>query len=703
MSNHCSRSSARVKSHVARICAPLLGAALIAGGIASVAPGATGAIDAHWVKQAVPTTAFASPGSLAPTTCVAHTTFCIVIELDSAVVDSSSRIGDAALVTTDGTTWTQYATLPFALNNDTDVLSVVTWLSASCNSSTDCWIAGSGPNDQPELAQSTDGGQTWTLETPSAWSLASYSWWPNSVDCVTSTTCWLAGTDADSLQDPVAAVTTNGGQSWTTFASSADSTAPWVTDATLPTVVSSDPNGTYGLNGISCVSALSCVAVGGLNEADGTAAAISTTNGGATWSLSPDPALSGIQQLFAISCLAAPSGLPTCTAAGSAIAAAGPVVLTSLDGGTTWSGNEFLAGTGWLDSISCVDANNCWTAGAGTTLSLAGTADGGQSWQPTYADNSNQEGVVSCANIDLCVATTATGLYVTTDDGGLSTGSIAHATGDVQQRRAAKVTQPLPVVTLSGTTARAGKPYAVTGKDYSRLAHVGQDVSLTLTSPTGVKTTAVVRAQLNYFYSYAVADLAPGSTKVTASISGLAPSSIVVEGFKGAAPVVRSIKPGAGPLAGGNTVTIAGKNLTGATSVKFGSRLGTRVKVLSDDEVTVRVPAGSGELHVTVVTAGGGANAVAAAAIYTYAASPVIERITPSSGNASGGNTVHLDGPGLVWALKVEFGTHSATDLKVLSADAISVKVPAGTGTVKVVVLARGGKSAVTKRTLYRY
>ena len=221
-------------------------------------------------------------------------------------------------------------------------------------------------------------------------------------------------------------MTTDGGQTWSTYATSADASAPWVTASSLPSVASHGPNGMYALNGISCVSAISCVAVGGLNEVDGTATVISTTNGGASWSLSPDPRLAGIQQLFGVSCIAQSPGLPFCEAAGTA-GPEGPVTLMSSDGGTTWSGEEFLGGAGWLSSISCSDTADCWVAGAGTTLALAGTTNGGQSWQATYDDTTNQEGSVSCASAEFCVATTD-GLYVTTDDGGLTPGSSAPVT-----------------------------------------------------------------------------------------------------------------------------------------------------------------------------------------------------------------------------------------------------------------------------------
>ena len=248
--------------------------------------------------------------------------------------------------------------------------------------------------DHSTLASVTVSG-TWNVTTPTA------------IDCVSATTCWLAGVDnAGNLENPAVVETTDGGATWTTFTN-------------LPTFVSSDPNGTYELDGISCVSAVSCVAVGGLNEADGTATVISTANGGATWSRSTDPKLSRIEELLSVSCLPAAHGKTTCFAAGAAQQAAGPVAILSRNGGASWGGRRQFDNTGWLNSISCATTKNCWAAGSGTTVALVGTADKGKSWASVTSDTTNEDGSVSCLNVNVCVATNDNGLWVTSDDGGL--------------------------------------------------------------------------------------------------------------------------------------------------------------------------------------------------------------------------------------------------------------------------------------------
>lgn len=249
--------------------------------------------------------------------------------------------------------------------------------------------------------------------TPASW--ANSTWWPTAIDCVSSTTCWLAGENAPPPYygyDPAVASTTDGGATWTVFSNLPDST-------------SSNPLGSYSLNGISCTSALSCVAVGGLPYAGvGTANVISTADGGTTWSMSTDPTLTGLADLQSVSCLppASATGSPTCYAAGSVPGNPGiPALVVSGDGGSTWGGLQTFDDTGGLNSISCVNASHCWAAGGGgMSLALVGTSTGGSSWLPVTAKPANGEnGSVSCLNVNVCVATTDNGLYVTSNDGGL--------------------------------------------------------------------------------------------------------------------------------------------------------------------------------------------------------------------------------------------------------------------------------------------
>ena len=83
------------------------------------------------------------------------------------------------------------------------------------------------------------------------------------------------------------------------------------------------------------------------------------------------------------------------------------------------------------------------------------------------------------------------------------------------------------------------------------------------------------------------------------------------------APRIKRISPASGPGGGGVRVSIGGSNFVGLVSVRFGSRLATRVHVVSSKEITVSTPAGSGTVYVTV-SAVGGVSREQAAGKYRY-------------------------------------------------------------------------------------
>lgn len=74
----------------------------------------------------------------------------------------------------------------------------------------------------------------------------------------------------------------------------------------------------------------------------------------------------------------------------------------------------------------------------------------------------------------------------------------------------------------------------------------------------------------------------------------------------GNAPVVTSISPSTGSVAGGNSVTVSGSGFTGATAVNFGTIAATDFAVSSDTTVVSTSPAfAAGTVDVTVVTPNG--------------------------------------------------------------------------------------------------
>jgi large repetitive protein len=683
------------KLHAARLRAGLALLVCVASAAAAMfvaAPAQAGLTGTGWTAATLPANFVIGNGqngsAVSPVTCAPGTGFCVVIATDDAVTVDGDYIGQGDLVTTDGGhSWTGYADLPS---------TIFPVEAISCPSTSVCWITGQGNDGQAVVAESTDGGQTWTDMTPSAWGDTEIA---NTIDCVTATTCWVGGFNWDPFSPPG----TNSMTPW--IADTTDGGATWTTFSNLPTFTPYDPNGTYTINGISCTSALNCVAVGGLNLSDGLAQVISTTDGGATWSRSTDPTLSGLEDLFSVSCLPGASGLPVCSAAGASLQAAGPVAVTSVDGGATWSGMETYDNTGWLSSISCADTQHCWAAGSGTTVALVGTDNGGASWSSATSDTSNEVGAVSCATVDVCVAVTDNAVWVTSSDGGLSATTTARRLGaDRAVAARTAVSRPLPEVSGSTIAARIGHAVTIIGQYRNRPGTSPAKTVLATIKPA--KGSAIVKRLsigLNHYYSVKILKAARGTTTVTFTASNTSKRVVQVRGYPGPAPRIASLSALAGPARGGNTLTIRGKNLSKAIRVYFGSRPGTHLQVRSSTRLSVRAPAGAGATYLTVVTSDGGPSKLTGSAVYNFLPAPGLGHLSPADGPATGGTTVTIVGSNLAFIKAVYFGSHLGRHLKVLSPREIKVASPAGAGRVNVRIVTAGGSTAIRNADRFTY
>jgi hypothetical protein len=171
-----------------------------------------------------------------------------------------------------------------------------------------------------------------------------------------------------------------------------------------------------------------------------------------------------------------------------------------------------------------------------------------------------------------------------------------------------------------------------------------------------------------------------------------------------AVPEVTSIRPAAGPLAGGATVSINGKNLLGATGVLFGSVPATIVQVYANQIVVTSPAATDGTIYVTVTTPVGSSE-ISSADQYTYASVPTVSALSASAGPKVGGAPLTITGTGLAGATAVKFGSLSATIVSdtdqqiVVSAPGVSY---AG-ATVDVTVTTAGGTSITSAADQYSF
>jgi hypothetical protein len=154
--------------------------------------------------------------------------------------------------------------------------------------------------------------------------------------------------------------------------------------------------------------------------------------------------------------------------------------------------------------------------------------------------------------------------------------------------------------------------------------------------------TVVATPTLSGVYVTSSGGLTPpnvGTYHVTATYSGDGnyrpvgtgcgdPANTVVVGAR---PTLSAITPTSGPASGTNTVTITGTNLTGATTVNFGT-VAVPASVISATEVVAGAPAGSGTVDVTVTTPFG-TSATSAADAYAYAPAPAVPLPIVTPGN----------------------------------------------------------------------
>jgi hypothetical protein len=293
-------------------------------------------------------------------------------------------------------------------------------LGSSCATSVQCMAVGI------TLNISSNGTDTPVVEAwnGSSWTLGAQPPLPTGaggglfdVSCVNGSDCWavgaLVGVDGDG--NPTAALIENwNGVSWSMIPSPAV-TGPGVVGAVL--------------QGVSCTSAASCVAVG--FSTDDTGASLHTVTeqwNGSTWSLVPaaDTGQS-FDQLNSVQCLAADD----CWAVGNAgpaqqdpnflpiyPGAVGDQGLIEHWDGFSWSlipsVTEAGPNGGYLNGITCVSATDCWASGA--TTDTTGMASGillqqwnGAGWTDVSSSvpNSSTPGMlssVSCVSAMQCWA-----------------------------------------------------------------------------------------------------------------------------------------------------------------------------------------------------------------------------------------------------------------------------------------------------------
>lgn len=184
-----------------------------------------------------------------------------------------------------------------------------------------------------------------------------------------------------------------------------------------------------------------------------------------------------------------------------------------------------------------------------------------------------------------------------------------------------------------------------------------------------------------------------GNQIIRVTVNGVTSPETPLASFAYSGPIITSISPIAGPVAGGTTITIKGQNFTSASTVQFGPLLSATPTFVDTQTLTVTSPPSGIEQEVHIrVTTGSGQSPATPASLFTYTNGPIVDLLNPATGPTTGGTIVIITGKNFTAPLSVSFGAtqalsfniNSATQITVLSpshgvAEAVDVRVTKGT------------------------
>ncbi len=367
------------------------------------------------------------------------------------------------------------------------------------------------------------------------------------------------------------------------------------------------------LEGITCVSSTTCIAVGSQVQLPGglntvyQGLVLVTQDGGNTWTQSAVP--SDLSVLYGISC---PS-TTTCFAAGAYYGPDGsvPAIVTSDDGGTTWSLQSVPDAQDRLTGISCLSDLDCVAVGGTDQLAVTAfrTIEGGSTWTTEPIDGMETVTGISCTQSS-CVASgdTLYGGTATSLDGGVTWQTQSFRDSGTASSVSCTADGHCVSVVSSSTIGAYVYDSSDSGQTWSRDA-----IPPLVTSMSGISCSADDLCT--------AVGQGPNGFEILTSDSG-----------DEYTPSVSTVGPDNSGISGGVTVQITGVDLSNVTSVLFGTNASSSFTINSDTSITAVAPVGAmaGPVDVSVTTPTS-ASPNASGDVFTYFEPPAfVDEATPS-------------------------------------------------------------------------
>ena len=283
----------------------------------------------------------------------------------------------------------------------------------------------------------------------------------------------------------------------------------------------------------------------------------------------------------------------------------------------------------------------------------------------------------------------------------INVGAFAYGPGVFLYGQAASLSTSLaaPAPTISGfsptqASANSGQPITINGTYFQKSPDGTQVPRVTFGGNAPINATWISSSQLT-----APVPLSGGTYSVRVTNpdgqSALASGSLVIV----SGPVITSVTPNPGPLAGNWPVTISGTGFAAGATVKFGANSATAVTIVNATTITATVPAGNGIVNVTVTNPDSQVGTLTNG--FTYVGPPTISSVSPAAGPVNAARSVTISGTNLVAGTTVRFGGVAATSVSPLGTTLTCVTPALAAGTVDVLVTAPGGSA--TKTAAYSY